>query len=682
MDEYDNTEERVIVLSTQRVDSREFIRKTFLIGALLLFVYLIYCLFDFFIPSDHRIQQIYLVPDDAVLIIQSSRPVDDWRQISQSQPWQTLQESHLLKDIVRRSESLDSLIHTNKTLLSLIGKRDMIISVHKTRLNDWDYLMILDMLKVSKMDLLKDQIEWILKMTDFTLTQRTYKCSQILEMRDTQTRDILYAAFVDNHFIASYTSRLVEDAIDARSTPKIGLDHSFIEAEKKIAGKGLYRIFIHYAMFPQFMEIFLDEKNEYIDIFSESMEYAGLYFHLEATKLELKGHTFQAKSADPYITALFQSGKHKMKAHAIMSARTALYSHFGVSNLSTFLQELEKTLSAESPEISQSYTESKNKIEKMFDLSLEEHFLSWMSGEFALAQAEAGQLGREPEYILAIGAKNIKDAQKKMDHVEQKIKSKTPVRIKSVEYKGYEIHYMEMKGFFRLFFGKLFDRFEKPYYTYVDDYVVFSNQATSLLSFIEDYTQKNLLINNSGFQKILYKAEKQSTLFIYADIPSFFPHLQPLLNTSTWKDFQQDRHILYSFPYWMVQVVGNNESAFLQCMAEYEPYHAPAISPGDPDQTDKEMNEHAESEKEILSELKRFYIEKFQGHILREFYDTGVLKSETEIKEGKRHGRHREYHANGKLKVRGKYADSQPKGTWKYYTEEGKFEKKEKKNAE
>ena len=34
---------------------------------------------------------------------------------------------------------------------------------------------------------------------------------------------------------------------------------------------------------------------------------------------------------------------------------------------------------------------------------------------------------------------------------------------------------VEMKGFFRLFFGKLFDKFEKPYYTYVDDYVVFSN---------------------------------------------------------------------------------------------------------------------------------------------------------------------------------------------------------------
>ena len=34
----------------------------------------------------------------------------------------------------------------------------------------------------------------------------------------------------------------------------------------------------------------------------------------------------------------------------------------------------------------------------------------------------------------------------------------------------------------------------------VDDYVVFSNKAASLLSFVEDYEQKNLLKNNPGFE--------------------------------------------------------------------------------------------------------------------------------------------------------------------------------------
>lgn len=54
-----------------------------------------------------------------------------------------------------------------------------------------------------------------------------------------------------------------------------------------------------------------------------------------------------------------------------------------------------------------------------------------------------------------------------------------------------------------------------------------------------------------------------------------------------------------------------------------------------------------------MSELKRFYVEKFEGNVLREFYPEGALKSEVEVKEGKRHGRYREYYEDGTLKLRG-----------------------------
>ena len=39
---------------------------------------------------DGRVQQIYLVPDDAAVVLHSSDPVGDWRQLTQSAPWQSL----------------------------------------------------------------------------------------------------------------------------------------------------------------------------------------------------------------------------------------------------------------------------------------------------------------------------------------------------------------------------------------------------------------------------------------------------------------------------------------------------------------------------------------------------------------------------------------------------------------
>lgn len=659
-------------------DTRKRIKRILGIAALVIAIYLVYSIAQLFISPDRNIQQIYLVPEDATFIIQSSAPIDDWEKFSGSATWQCMKKAKAFEDVTKNVEVLDSVVRDNKILLSLVGKRDMLISIHKTRTTEWDFLIILDMQKVSKMNLLKDQLETIITMAGSTVTNRMHNGINILEMRDPDTRNIFYCAFVDNHFIGSYTSRLVESAIDSRNEPKIGLNYSFMEAEKRVSGKGLVRMFINYARLPQFMAIYLNGRNEYIDMFSNSMTFAGLYFNTDKEKMEVKGYTLRKDTADPYIMALLNSGKHKMKAHEIMSGRTALYTNIGFENPITFIKELENALSIHDKQLYDTYEKSRKKIEGMFDISLEENFLSWMSGEFALTQSEPGLLGREPELILAIRAKNIKDARKNMELLEKKIKRKTPIRIKTVNYKGFDINYMEMKGFFRLFFGGLFDKFEKPYYTYVDDYVVFSNKSASLLSFVEDYEQKNLLKDNPGFKNAYSYLKSSSTVFLYTDVQKFYPQLQPMMNAATWKELQSDKDILYSFPYWSMQIIGDGQSASLQYVMDYSPYSPEAVVAIDTDEDDEALDENAETEKEQLSELKRFYVEKFEGNILREYYPEGALKSEAEVKEGKRHGRYREYYENGTLKLRGKYSENHPKGTWKYYTEEGKFERKEK----
>lgn len=678
--ELDNGPQEPPVESAKKNNTRTLVKRTLAIAGLALVVYFLYSIVHLFVSPDRNIQQIYLVPEDAAFIIQSSAPIDDWAKFSGSATWQCLKRAKAFEDVTRNVETLDTVVRSNKMLLSLVGKRDMLISIHKVRARDWDFLIVLDMQKASKMDLLKDQLETVLTMAGSSVTNRIHNGINILEMRDPDTRDIFYCAFVDNHFVGSYTSKLVESAIDSRNKPKIGLDHSFIEAEKLVSGKGLVRVFINYARLPQFLNIYLGTGNEYIDMFSNSMDFAGLYFNTDHKRMGVKGYTLRKDTADPYIMALLNSGKHRMKAHEILSGRTALYTNIGFSNPVTFVKELENALAIHDPQWCESYRSSRKKIESLFDISLEENFLSWMSGEFAITQSEPGLLGHDPELILAIGAKSIKDARKNMEFIEKKIRRRTPLRIKTVDYKGFEINYVEMKGFFRLFFGGLFDKFEKPYYTYVDDYVVFSNKASSLLSFVEDYDQKNLLKDNPGFKNAFSYLNSSSTVFLYTDVHKFYYQLKPMMNAVTWGEIQSDKDIVYSFPYWTMQITGDGQSASLQCVMDYKPYQPEeaAVAVVVDDEADEVMNEDAETEKEQMSELQRFYVEKFEGNVLREFYPEGALKSEAEVKEGKRHGRYREYYENGKLKLRGKYGNNIPKGTWKYYTEEGEFERKEK----
>ena len=655
---------------------RRRVRRIVLILLLLLAGYLGYQVLRIFVSPDHRISQIYLIPSDAVLVIQADEPVKDWESFSRSAPWQKLRQAPVFAEIAARADYVDSLLQGNKALLSLVGRRDIMISLHKTRSDDWDYLIVLDLQRTSKLNVLKNNVEQIYKAAGRQVTERKYKGIAITELRDPDTREMLYTAFVDNHFVASYSPRLVEASIDERENPTIGREYAFIEVEKLVHSKGLCRIYVNYARLPEFSTIYLGQRNEYVDMFCRSMSFAGMSFVHSDNGFDVRGYSLAAESPDPYVAALSGSGTHRMRAHEIMSARTAFYANFGFADVKTFVGRLERAMEQKNRTAYDSYKKTKDKLEKYFGISMEEDFLGWMSGEFAVSQSEPGLLGREPEYILAVRATSMKEARKHMDIIEKRIKRRTPVSIKAVDYRGYEVNYVEMKGFFKLFFGGLLDRFETPYYTFMGYYVVFSTSSSALLSFIEDREQGNLMREDEGFKSALSRAEKNSTMFAYVDMRKFYYQLPSMLNGETWQEVSANRDVLLSFPQLMLQLSDAGGKSSVRFVADYDTY-VPEPATASAADDDPAMDEGASSQKELMSELKRFHVEKFEGNVLREFYPGGALKSEAEIRDGRRNGRYREYYEDGTLRLRGKYAGDKPRGTWKYYTSEGAFDHKE-----
>ncbi len=632
-------------------------------------------LYDLYLTPDRNIRQIYLVPPDAAVIIQTSDPVADWKKLSASPPWQALRKAPAFAEIGGAIDGLDSLIKANNTLFSAVGRRDVLISLHKTRSAGWDFLAVVDLQKAAKMNTVKDNVEQFFKISCFTVTNRRYKGTNITESRDPKTYETLYSAFADNHFIASYNTRLVEAALDERENPTIGLKDSFLEIERAVAGKGLARLYINYEYLPGYLSVYMG-RNEWVDLLCKSMDFGGMYMLAERDRFEIAGPTVLREEPDPYVAALLASGAHRMAAHELMPSRTALYVNLGFENSGKFVSELERALSVHDPASFKTYQSSRSKLEKYLGISLQENFLDWMDGEFALAQTEPGLLGREPEQLLAVRAKSIKKARDGLDLIEKHVTKRTPINIKTIKYKDYEVKYIELSGFFRLFFGKLFDKFEKPYYTYVGDYVVFSNKATSLLSFLEDYEQKNLMQGEAGFLKAYGQVASTSTIFTYVDMPRFFPQLRPLLSPETRASLDSHKDVLFNFPQWTLQIVAGRGNATVQMVVNYSPWVEPAVAVEAEVAGDSTAVED-QSEKEIMNELKRFYVENFEGNVLREYYPGGELLSESEVKAGRREGRYREFYENGKLKARGDYKANKPHGTWKYYTPEGKLDHKE-----
>ena len=142
MDELNCEQEEQNVGPEKKKSTSKIVKRTLVVAVLALAVYVVYSVVYLFVSPDRNIQQIYLVPEDAAFIIQSSAPIEDWEKFSGSETWQCLKKAKSFEEVTQSVEKLDSVVKSNKVLLSLVGERDMLISLHKTRPTNWDFLQI------------------------------------------------------------------------------------------------------------------------------------------------------------------------------------------------------------------------------------------------------------------------------------------------------------------------------------------------------------------------------------------------------------------------------------------------------------------------------------------------------------------------------------------------------------
>ena len=632
-----------------------------------------YQLYNLYWKPDNFLRQIYLIPNDAMFIIETESPVNNWKKFSSSAPWQYLRQQEKMKELNDMANQLDSVLQQNETLMNLLGKRNLIISAHTTHRNDYDFLFVVDMQKASKVETLKNQLENLFKSLNYKVTTRSFKDSKIMELFDPDDRSTLYMAFIDNHLICSFTALLVEKSIEEKDSPLIGRDFLFQEVEQKMKGSALFRIYINYKYFKNYLTYMMGVPNAGVKDICESMEYTGLLMNVSDAQLSFKGYTNLKDSTDSYMAALLQSGSNKITAQQVLSDRTAFFVTMGFDDPNRFMDNVENALKNDANTY-QSFKKNWDKIEKFLGIDIRKHFLSWMEGEVVLSQNTLGTLGYQNEFVVVIKMKDAGNAITNLNFIEERIRKKTPVKFKTINYEGYEIHYFEMKGFFRLLFGKMFERLDKPYYTIIDDYVVFSNSTATLLSMVEDYRLGQTLSKDEEFNTFMKEFNNKSSIFTYVNTYKSIPLWKKLVAASTWSNLQDNRNFIICFPQAGFQLTADKTVFDTRIIAEFqEPVIEYAM-----EEIDDEIIENEDSDENTLNELQLFYIEKMSGNVHTEFYDDGSVKSKAEMKNGIRHGKYKEFHSNGKLKAYGKFKNNKKHGVWHYYNDNESLLQKEK----
>ncbi|UII77279.1 DUF3352 domain-containing protein [Flagellimonas sp. HMM57] len=646
-------------------------KKRVLFGLLaLLFVYIGYLLYIFVLSPKTNLQSIYLIPKDAVFVIESDKPVESWEKVSKSEGWHHLQKNGYFAELTENIQKVDTIFNNNHKLFEFFDGRSLFISIHMVSPKDYGIFYVLDLKRIAKLKLLKTYLNTLLN-DNYTLSKRNYHDHEILEVYDRKNKETMYLAFVKNQLVASYTHTLVEASIDQYQEPILGRDLNFIEINKKVGYEDLFRLYLQYDFLDEYYKRFSDKPNDWVNRMNENFLFSGFSFDLDENgTITANGFTNLDETNQNYLKALQKSGTAERTIPKVAPKRTALYVSYGFESFSDFYDNFE-TVQQDNPEQFDSYEEGISKIEKFLKIDIKENFVSWIGDEIALLQIQSTITKGKNEVALVLKTNSQEDAKTNLDFVLKQIKKKTPVKFKAVTYKGHEINFLSIKGFFKIVLGGRFEQFDKPYFTIIDDYVVFSNNPNTLKSIINDFTDKQTLLTSEDFQDFDKKFEKESSLFVYSNIPVLYYNMYDLADGNTRMQLRKNKDFIICFPQAGFQLTPEDDLFESRLVVNYQDvekvkkkaqFQEDTMRPKPKNQPIKQQGIT-----EAIFNLKPIYPSDLNAKLYIKKYPNGKPRFEVELKDGLKHGRYTEFYTNGTEKITGRFKNDQQVGTWRYY---------------
>lgn len=633
-----------------------------------LVIYLCYLAYIFILSPKTNLQSIYLIPKDAVFIIESDKPVESWAKVSESEVWQHLQQNNYFANLTENIQKVDTVFNDNHRLFEFFDDRSLFISIHMISKRDYGIFYVLDLKRIAKLNLLKTYINTLLN-DNFTMSKRTYHGQEILELYDRKSKETMHLAFIKNQLVASYTHTLVEASIDQYQEPILGRDLNFLEINSKIGYEDLFRLYLQYDFLDEYYHRFSTEPNEWVDRVSENLLFSGFHMDLdENNTITANGFTNISADNHNYLAALQRSGKAERGVPQIATDRTALYVSYGFDSFKEFYANFEG-IKKQNPEQFENYTQGLQKVEKFLKIDVQENFVSWIGDEIALVQIQSKIETRKNEMALVLKTNDPEEATRNLDFVLKQIKKKTPVKFKAITYKEHQINFLSIKGFFKLLLGNRFKSFDKPYFTQIGTYIVFSNNPNTLKGMIEDYLAGNTLSALPEYQNFNTKFEKESSLFVYSNVPLLFDNLKSIANGEMRIDMQKNKDFIVCFPQVGFQLTPEDELFESRLVVNF--------SKVDPTPTKIEISKpkiQKDAETAIsdtVFNLKPIYPDDLTANEFVKKYSNGNIRFEVELKDGLKHGRYREFYKNGAERMTGKFRKDKQVGTWRYYNDKG-----------
>lgn len=629
-----------------------------------------YYLYDNYLAKHEIRNDFSAIPNDPIFIIESKNLSKAWTTISESKIWQYLLKNPYFADINEYADLMDKFLANNKAMDLLLSNRSILISAHMISGIDYDFLFVIDL--QSSKAISKSFDDALNLIEGFHIRKRKYHNIEVVEFIDNEdASNTIYFYLLDNLLVASYTAVLIEKSIDQKDLKYWENNQSLIELSDNLSARKLLKLYFNYKQLPRFMNVYMEDSNEYSQALAQALRFSLFHINLEDEQLSFNGYTVP-DTIPTYISALTDVKPGKMRAFNIISDQAAMYLSIGFKSYNMFYLSLIDQYARENPEELKEYEKNVERLEKYLGINIKEDFYSWIGEEITFIKLRPQKNTRIEDVVVSIHANDIDKAKAGFNKIAERIKKRSPAKFKSTKYRNFEIKYLEIKGFFKLFLGKLFKDLEKPYITYIEDFMVISNSESTLKQLIDDYITGHTLSHNQNFIDFKDNFNAKSNISVFLQMPKIYTNLYHFSNSGTKKSVKENKELILSFNQIGIQLIADGDIFKTLIIAAHDPEAA----------LNDELEKLEQQTSKALS-LEYFDSLRFKitlpdsvlnrnGSFKKQYPSTETTYFEGNISNNQLNGIWRTYYPSGNLQSTVNYNNGQVDGDAYFYYDDDK----------
>lgn len=428
-----------------------------------------------------------------------------WEELINNTDWFAL--------INKQLNTVDSVLQLTH-LAPYFTDKSLLASLHLAGANNYDFVFYLTTSSgISE----KEMIETLKKQLKINLTTRKYDNKTIYTLT---TKNNKIALTYGNNILAfSFSTILIEDVVRQLNANTSLLDNTdFAQILSTTGEVPDGNIFLNHQKLPVLMaQLFNPTHNETILEAKNYAAWSALDISIKSNALMFNGFTITPEEKAYYLS-LFKNqtksiGTQKINLTAVIPRNTAFLYYNSFSNPKQFFKD--RNLWLKQTNKSFAYEQFVDKLTTNFSIDIEEEFLSLIGNELAFVVTEPLSDSIANNEFIVFQTNDKKQAVANLKAIQHKLNGSAS---ENIIFNDYEIAQLNIDNLFKPLFGKPFVNINQPFYTFIDDYVVFGASAMSLETFITDYITERTLQKDENFSTFSDQLSANASIFVYNNI--------------------------------------------------------------------------------------------------------------------------------------------------------------------